>query len=221
MKFGHSFIQKQKTKSPKAPIDAHGNIWTWTALCPETKLIATWLVGDRSQEAAYDFIEDLSKRFSGRIQLTSDGYKAYTEPVHASFGNRIDYAQYVKKYDHNNKFIGADKKIILGNPDPKFINTTYVERQNLTMRTCIRRFARQTNAFSKKLENHSHALALYFMHYNFCRIHKTLRVTPAMEAGLTNHVWMMRSCFLFLPQIIFDKIYLPPKTQLSKKIFLI
>lgn len=166
-----------------------GDVWTWTALCPDTKLVPTWLVADRDSMAAADFIRDLSSRMTGRIQLTSDGYKAYENAVNGSFGANVDFAQVVKQYDGRQRYIGSEKKIIAGNPKLENISTSLVERQNLTMRMNIRRFTRKTNAFSKKIENHAAAVALHFMYYNFARIHKSLRVTPAMEAGISKYVW--------------------------------
>jgi len=185
---------------------AHGDVWTWTALDADSKLILTWLVGGRTNDAAEVFITDLAKRVSGRIQLTTDGLKAYDHAVGVAFleEGEVDFAQLVKKYGASpgrgpdRKYspgvcIGADKTPMRGNPDYKHISTSYVERQNLTMRMSMRRFTRLTNAFSKKIDNHCAALALYFFHYNFCRQHKTLRVSPAMQAGLTDELLSMES----------------------------
>jgi IS1 family transposase len=176
-----------------------GDVWTWTAICADTKLIASWQVGDRGAETAKGFISDLAGRLANRVQLTTDGHKCYLDAVESAFGDDIDYAMLVKLYGECREggevryspavCTGAKKEAITGNPDPKHVSTSYVERQNLTMRMSMRRFTRLTNAFSKKVENHAAAVALHFMHYNFARIHQTLRVTPAMAAGVTDHVW--------------------------------
>ena len=178
-----------------------GSVWTWVALDADTKLVPSWLVGDRSADTAMIFMNDIAGRLANRIQLTTDGYKPYLVAVADAFdGVPIDYAMLVKIYNEPQgggtdkryspgECCGARKDDIKGNPDPKHISTSYIERQNLTMRMSMRRFTRLTNAFSKKVENHSCAVALHYMHYNFCRIHKSLRVTPAMEAGVTDHIW--------------------------------
>ena len=180
----------------------YGDVWTFTALDADTKLIPSWLVGNRSFNCAKDFIADLKARLANRVQITTDGHKMYLEAVEKTFGSEIDYAMLVKLYGQDiegekryspAKCIGAERMIIQGNPDKEAISTSYVERQNLTMRMNMRRFTRLTNAFSKKLENHTLALALYFMHYNFARPHKTLANpyprTPAMAAGISDHIW--------------------------------
>jgi IS1 family transposase len=176
-----------------------GSIWTWTALDADTKLIISYTLGDRGAATAHAFMEDVASRISNRVQLTTDGHRVYAEAVENAFGSEIDYAMLVKIYGASNDnpesryspatCIGCRTGVLAGRPDPKHISTSFVERQNLSMRMGMRRFTRLTNAFSKKLENHGHMVALYFMHYNFCRVHKTLRVTPAMEAGLSDHVW--------------------------------
>ena len=175
-----------------------GSVWTWVALDADSKLAVSWLVGNRDSEYAKIFMEDVASRLSNRVQLTTDGLKAYLEAVDESFGAEIDFAQLVKMYgkaiDGEHRYspaecTGTRKDFISGNPKEKHISTSYVERQNLTMRMNLRRFTRLTNAFSKKVENHSHAIALHFMYYNFVRIHKTLRVTPAMQAGLAKRLW--------------------------------
>jgi IS1 family transposase len=176
-----------------------GSIWTWTALDADTKLIISYTLGDRGADTALAFMQDVASRVSNRIQLTTDGHRVYADAVEDAFGSEIDYAMLVKIYGASNDnpesryspatCIGCRTGVLAGSPDSKHISTSFVERQNLSMRMGMRRFTRLTNAFSKKLENHGHAVALYFMHYNFCRVHKTLRVTPAMEAGLTDHVW--------------------------------
>jgi IS1 family transposase len=176
----------------------YGDVWTWTAICADTKLVPSWLVGPRDIETGLIFMQDLASRLRARVQLTSDGYKAYLEAVEGAFGCDIDYAQLQKIYGADAegerrysppKCIGAKRKKITGNPDPDHISTSYAERQNLTMRMSMRRFTRLTNAFSKKVENLAHAVSLHFMYYNFARIHQKLRVTPAMEAGVADHVW--------------------------------
>lgn len=176
-----------------------GSVWTWTALCPDTKLIPCWFVGDRSASSAYHFIHDLKERLANRVQLTTDGHRAYLTAVEDAFGTDVDYAMLQKIYGTEQQqgevryspaqCMGARKTVISGKPDCNHVSTSHTERQNLSMRMGMRRFTRLTNAFSKKIENHEHMIAIYFMHYNFCRIHTTLRVTPAMEAGITDHVW--------------------------------
>jgi IS1 family transposase len=187
---------KQKTKELGGM--GMGDVWTWTALCADTKLVLSWLVGGRDAGYATEFMQDLAGRLSNRVQLTSDGHRAYLDAVEDAFGCDVDYAMLVKIYGSNPESerryspavcTGCDRQIITGTPDREHISTSYVERQNLTMRMQMRRFTRLTNAFSKKVENHCAAIALHFLHYNFCRIHQTLRVTPAMEAGITDHLW--------------------------------
>ncbi len=178
-----------------------GDVWTWTAIDAESKLIVSYLVGDRSAGYARKFIDDLASRLAHRVQLTTDGYKAYLTAVENSFGSEVDYAMLDKIYNAPPRegqaryspaeCCGTRKIKIKGNPDIKKVSTSYVERQNLTMRMSMRRMTRLTNAFSKKIENQAHAVALHFMHYNFCRVHQTLRVTPAMEAGIADHVWTL------------------------------
>lgn len=178
-----------------------GDVWTWTALCADTKLVPSFLVGERSAAYAKKFVDDLASRLKNRIQLTTDGHKAYLTAVENAFGIDVDYAMLDKIYAtppvpevHRYspaQCCGTRKMKIKGNPDMAKVSTSYVERQNLTMRMQMRRFTRLTNAFSKKIENLRHAVALHFMHYNFCRIHQSLRVTPAMEAGVADHVWSL------------------------------
>jgi IS1 family transposase len=176
----------------------YGDVWTWTAICADTKLVPCWLVGGRSAGYANRFISDLASRLASRVQLTTDGLRVYLDAVEQAFGMDVDYAMLVKLYGNDAETetryspaqcIGAMATPIIGNPNKRHISTSYVERQNLTMRMSMRRFTRLTNGFSKKIENHQHALALYFMYYNFGRIHQTLRVTPAMAAGVSDHVW--------------------------------
>jgi IS1 family transposase len=180
-----------------APATA-GDVWTWVAICADTKLVPSWRIGDRSSETATEFVCDLSKRLRHRVQITSDGHRAYLSAVDTAFGVKVDYAQLVKLYGevphpagrYSPAQINGTKTICCtGDPDPQHISTSYVERQNLTMRMSMRRFTRLTNAFSKKVENHAHAVSLHYMHYNFVRIHKTLRVTPAMAAGISQKLW--------------------------------
>lgn len=174
-----------------------GDLWTWTSLCADTKLVPCWAVGSRDAATAKEFISDLSGRMSNRIQLTSDGFTKYKDAVEEAFGPDVDYGMLVKIYGdtrtdgRNGRYRGSIRTPTIGNPDMKDISTALIERQNLTMRMCIRRFTRKSNGFSKKVENHCHAVALHFMNYNFIRIHKTLRTTPAMAAGVTNRLWSL------------------------------
>lgn len=184
----------------KSPVRGAGDIWTWTAIDADTKLICSWAVGQRDADWAYAFMDDLKGRLANRVQLTTDGWKSYLEAVEKNFGEEIDFAQLVKLYGpgygsgEDRKYsppecIGEVRTPITGYPEWDHISTSYVERQNLTMRMSMKRFARLSNAYSKKLANHRHAISLYFCFYNWTRIHKTLRVTPAMAAGLTDRVW--------------------------------
>ena len=188
---------KNVATASKAPSGA-GNVWTWLALDSDTKLIISYFVGDRSGAAAYEFMHDLRDRLTNRVQLTTDGHRAYLNAVEDAFGDDVDYAQLVKLYGedyHKAKryspavFNGSIKNRVNGKPKRRSISTSHVERHNLTMRMSMRRFTRLTNAFSKKIENHFYSQALYFTFYNFCRIHKSLQVSPAMEAGLTDRLW--------------------------------
>lgn len=176
-----------------------GSVWTWTALCADTKLMVNWLVGNRDGDAACAFIENLASRLAHKVQLSTDGHKPYLEAVEGVFGADIDYAMVIKMYSNAPtgnetryspaQCCGIAKARITDNPDMNYASTSYSESMNLSIRMGMRRFTRLTNAHSKKIENHRHALALYFMYYNFARIHSTLRVTPAMEAGVSDHVW--------------------------------
>jgi IS1 family transposase len=195
-----SFVgAKQKNVTPEnIERGAIGDVWTWVAMDADTKLICSWLVGSRDGGTATAFIQDLAGRLAHRVQLTTDGHKPYLNAVEDSFGSEIDYAMLVKIYGSDSK---ADTRYspaecqgcrtvpITGAPDPKHISTSYIERQNLTMRMQMRRFTRLTNAFSKKVEFHIASIAIHYMHYNYARIHQSLRVTPAMEAGISDHVW--------------------------------
>ena len=198
-----SFVYAKQGNLPKAkqaPKDA-GDVWTWTAICADTKLVPSWAIGDRSSETAIEFMDDLRARMADRVQLTSDGHKAYLEAVEGAFGGDIDYAMLVKLYGSDGgvspekryspaECTGTRKLKVSGKPDVAHISTSYVERNNLTMRMSMRRFTRLTNAFSKKVENHAHSVSLHFMYYNFCRQHKSLEgITPAMAAGVTDHLW--------------------------------
>lgn len=179
----------------------YGDVYTWTALCADTKLITSFMVGKRDAEYGNAFMLDLATRLKNRVQLTTDGHKVYLNAVKNAFGSEIDYAMLVKVYGKGTQederryspavCTGAELVHVSGEPEVKHISTSYVERQNLTMRMSMRRFTRLTNGFSKKIENHYFATAMYFMYYNFGRIHQTLRVTPAMEAGITDHVWTL------------------------------
>ncbi len=179
----------------------YGDVWTWTAIDADSKLLITWLVGNRDANDAQGFMRDVQSRLANQVQLTTDGLKVYLDAVEDAFGGEIDYAQLIKVYGEANpgrqseirysptKMLSCQTKVVAGDPDPKHISTSFSERHNLTIRMTNRRFTRLTNAYSKKIQNHEHAIALNFMHYNYCKIHSTLRVTPAMEAGLTDHVW--------------------------------
>jgi IS1 family transposase len=187
-----SFVYSKEKNKPD-DVEGAGDAWTWTAIDADSKLIISYLVGDRSADTAQVFIGDVAFRLKNKVQLTSDGHHAYLSAVGDNFGSYVDFAVLKKIYgggSNEGKYspaecTGIKKTVISGNPDPKHISTSYVERQNLTMRMHMRRFTRLTNAFSKKLENHCYAVALHFVYYNFAKIHKTLRVTPAMEAKLT------------------------------------
>jgi IS1 family transposase len=197
---------KAKNVTPERKAEGWGDVWTWTAIDAETKLCVSYLVGGRDAGWAGDFMEDCASRINGRVQVTTDGHRAYLEAVEGAFGIDVDYAQLQKIYGAPSdaemrryspaKCIGTDMKVVSGNPDPRHISTSFVERQNLTMRMSMRRFTRLTNGFSKKIENHAHMVAIHFMHYNFARVHKTLRVTPAMEVGLCDHIWSLEEIVL-------------------------
>lgn len=206
-----SFVYAKEANAPveKKIAGQAGDVWTWTAIDADTKLIPSWYIGDRSGQSAWEFLTDLRSRLSNRIQLTSDGHKAYLIGVAGSFGDEVDFAQLVKIYGNASggerrysppECIGAIPNAVYGSPDPEHISTSFAERANLTMRMNMRRFTRLTNAFSKKIENHAHAVALHMMYYNFVRIHKTLRVTPAMAAGVTDKLWEISDVVAMLEQ---------------------
>jgi IS1 family transposase len=197
------YSKDKNVKAAKAAPEGAGNVWTWTALDADTKLICSWAVGGRDAETAQRFMEDLQGRVKTRTQITTDGLRLYLDAVQEAFGaDGVDYAMLIKIYGNTPgkgderryspaQCIGAKKLKVGGNPDIEHVSTSYVERQNLNMRMGMRRFTRLTNAFSKKIDNHCHALALYFVFYNFCRIHKTLKISPAMAAGVTEKLWNM------------------------------
>ncbi len=196
-----SFVGAKAKNVPEHKRGEWGDVWTWTAIDADSKLIVGYRLGQRTAVDAYDFMQDVAGRLTKRVQLTTDNLKVYLNAVEYAFGIDIDYAMLEKHYGsfvntgsaaHRYtpaKITGVKAATITGDPDNRHISTSYVERQNLTMRMHMRRFARLTNAFSKKIEMHAHNIALHFMYYNFCKIHQTLRVTPAMEAGLSDHVW--------------------------------
>ncbi len=192
------YAKQKNVATAKRQDLAYGDVWTWTAIDADTKLIPSWFVDGRDSDAAIIFMDDLASRLANRIQLTSDGHKAYLEAVEGAFGSDIDYAMLVKLYGESPEAekryspavcIGARKTLIEGEPDPKHVSTSFAERSNLNVRMHTRRFTRLTNAFSKKVENHAHSVALFAMYYNFVRIHKTLRTTPAMAAGVSKRLW--------------------------------
>ncbi|WP_439925701.1 IS1 family transposase [Nitrobacter sp. JJSN] len=203
------YAKAANVKGAKAAPETAGDVWTWTAIDADSKLIVSWLLGARDMDAALAFTADLRSRLTNRVQLTSDGHRPYLTAVDAVFGDDVDYAMLVKLYGADPqaevryspaKCIGAEKKPKIGNPDSKHISTSYVERSNLTMRMHMRRFTRLTNAFSKKVENHAAAIALHTMYYNFVRIHQTLKVTPAMAAGVTDKLWEVSDIVEMLEQ---------------------
>jgi IS1 family transposase len=199
------------SKQKNVPVEhqdefGYGDVYTWVAIDAETKLVPCWYVGRRDGHCAYEFIKDLADRLAHRVQLTTDGYKAYLNPIEEVFGTEIDYAMLIKVYGGSQEetryspaeCIGTLKERVMGNPDPELVSTSYVERQNLTMRMCMRRFTRLTNGHSKKIENHIHAIAIHYMYYNFARIHKSLRCSPAMAAGVSNALWSIEDIVALL-----------------------
>jgi len=194
------YAKQKNVPADKQGQFGYGDVWTWVALDADTKLVPSWCVGGRGASTAQGFMRDLAKRLANRVQLTTDGHRVYLDAVESAFGSDIDYSMLVKIYGNDAQpdtrysppeCIGCQTVGITGKPNPRYISTSHVERQNLTMRMGMRRFTRLTNAFSKKIENHVAMVAIHFMYYNFGRIHKTLRVTPAMAAGLTDHVWSL------------------------------
>lgn len=192
------YAKDKNVPADKAGQFGFGSVWTWVALCADTKIVPSWMIGGRDAGTAYAFMHDLAGRLSNRVQLTTDGHRAYLSAVESAFGADIDYAMLIKMYGNDAESetryspaecIGCQTAAISGLPNPMHISTSYVERQNLTMRMSMRRFTRLTNGFSKKVENLAHSVSLHYMWYNFARVHKTLRVTPAMEAGISDHVW--------------------------------
>lgn len=184
-----------------------GDVWTFTAICADTKLVPSWYIGNRDLETATTFMKDLAGRLANRVQLTTDGHHMYLDAVPRAFGRDVDYSQLIKIYGTSTESqgryspphcTGVRAKEVLGYPEGKHVSTSYAERQNLTMRMNMRRFTRLTNAFSKKVENLGHAVALHFMYYNFCRIHQSLRVTPAMKAKVTDHLWEIEDILALL-----------------------
>jgi IS1 family transposase len=203
-----SFVgSKEKNTTPEKKAQGWGDIWTWVAIDADTKLVPTFMVGTRGARTAKSFMDDLAGRLANRVQLTTDGHRVYLQAVEDAFGSEIDYAMLVKMYGNDAESetryspaecIGCQTVGITRRPDPLHISTSFVERQNLTMRMRMRRFTRLTNAHSKKVENHLWAIALHYMHYNFCCVHQTLRVTPAMAAGVTDHVWEVEEIIALL-----------------------
>lgn len=191
-----TYAKQKNVKTAKAAPEDAGDVWTWTALDADSKMIVSYLVGGRDGQYAMAFMDDVAKRLANRVQMTTDGHKAYLEAVEGAFGCDVDYAQLVKLYGDAPEAAkgryspaectGIRKTKIEGEPDIKHVSTSYVERMNLNIRMGNRRFTRLTNAFSKKVENHLHMLSLYFVHYNFCRMHKSLRMSPAMAAGVSD-----------------------------------
>jgi len=188
-----------------------GDVWTWAAIDADTKLIPSWIIGPRDGVTARIFVNDLADRLADRVQLTSDGLNVYLAAVERAFQGQVDYAQLVKIYSNTTEgqkryspaeCIACEKHAVTGNPDPEHVSTSYIERANLTMRMGMRRFTRLTNAFSKKIENHSAAVALHMLHHNFVRIHQTLKVTPAMAAGVSDRLWEIRDIVALLDQDI-------------------
>ncbi|MDP3722850.1 MAG: IS1 family transposase [Candidatus Omnitrophota bacterium] len=192
---------------------SYGNVWTWTAICADTKLVPCWLVAERNLTTTQAFMGDLANRLKHRVQITTDGHKTYLEAIEGAFGSEVDYFMFVKIYGNEPQLqdvryspavcLAAQGVRIQDNPDPKHVSTSFAERQNLTMRMQMRRFTRLTNAFSKKVQNLKAAVAPHFMHYNFVRIHKTLRVTPAMAAGVTKKLWELEDILDLVEQTIY------------------
>jgi IS1 family transposase len=209
----HSFCYAREKNVPEELRGkfGFGDVWTWTAICADSKLLVSWKLGTRGASTAYSLMNDLASRLRNRIQLTTDGHRVYLQAVESTFGADIDYAMLVKLYGNDfdeaatysaAECIGCRQIAIIGNPDPRKISTSYVERHNLTMRMSMRRFTRLTNAHSKKVENHGHALALHCVFYNFARVNQAIRVTPAMEAGIADHVWSIEEIIKLLDRSV-------------------
>jgi len=193
------YAKEKNVPQDKQGILGYGDVWTWVAICADTKIVPCWQIGYRDAWAAQKFMYNLASRLANRVQLTTDGHSAYINSVIQAFDGEIDYAMLVKVYGPGPdsteirysppEYVSCSPKLICGFPKRQHVSTSFAERQNLTMRMSMRRFTRLTNAHSKKLENHQHAVSIHYMHYNFARIHQTLRVTPAMAAGIADHVW--------------------------------
>ncbi len=213
-----SFVGAKAKNVPEHKRGEWGDVWTWTAIDADSKLIVAYALGPRVADTAYDFMADVASRLTSRVQLTTDGFKAYLNAVDYAFGVDIDYAMLDKHYGtyiaspsaaHRYtpaKITSAQRAIVTGSPNKRYVSTSYVERQNLTMRMYMRRFARLTNAFSKKIEMHAHNVALHFMYYNFCKIHQTLRITPAMEAGIAAHAWSLDDLVALVAQPVAQSV---------------
>lgn len=210
-----SFVKK-KEKNNDMDTEGEGSMWTFIAMDPDTKLVISWLNAKRNQESAIIFMKDLASRLSSSVQLTTDGYKSYIKAVHKAFDVPIDFAQAVKIYgdersrdneskEQHGRYKGFERDVIFGEPNPKFISTSLVERQNRTLRMGCKRFTRKTDAFSKKYINHCYAVAIHFVHYNFVRLHQTLNITPAMRAGLTKRFTTIEDMIRLVPELIAKK----------------
>jgi IS1 family transposase len=201
------YAKARNVADAKAAPEGAGDVWTWTAIDADTKLVPSWRIGPRDFRTSVDFMRDLASRLASRVQITTDGLKAYLWAVQAGFNDEVDFAQLQKLYGVDTSgpgrysppvCVGTTTRVVCGAPDPDHVSTSYVERQNLTMRMSMRRFTRLTSGFSKKLENHAAAIAIHFAYYNFCRIHASLRVTPAMAAGVSDHVWELEELVALL-----------------------
>ena len=196
--WAYSYSKQKNVPDEHRGTFGYGDVWTWTALCADTKIVPSWLVGERTADDAWVFMTDLEGRLANRVQLTTDGHRPYLQAVNLTFGQGVDYAMLHKIYGARVEdqrwysppvCVGTEAKVITGDPDREKISTSYVERQNLTMRMGMRRYTRLTNAFSKKVENLAHAVSLHYTHYNFARVHQTLKTTPAHAAGVADHKW--------------------------------